>query len=97
MSLFRIASQGGDTLAAAQSLSGLAYVIGRHFSPGRYEVEEIGEDAPASPSGRSRWGAVVRRDDGQVILEPRHPGPENRNATTSPITPSALPGCGGRR
>src|SRR3954470_8606134 len=76
MSLFRIASQDGDTLATAQSLGGLAYVIGRHLSPGRYEVEVIGEDAPSSPSGKCLWGALVRRDDGRVILDPGEPDAE---------------------
>src|SRR3954468_16041638 len=77
MSLFRIASRDGNTLATAQSLGGWAYVIGRHLSPGRYEVEVIGEDAPSSPSGKCLWGAVVRRDDGRVILEPGEPGREH--------------------
>jgi hypothetical protein len=78
MSLFRITSQAGDTLAAAQSLDGLTYVIGRHFSPGRYDIEVIGETAPASDSGGRRWGSVIRHDDGQVSLEPRPMGSVTR-------------------
>jgi len=71
MSLFRITSHSGETLAAAQSVDGLAYVVGRHFSPGRYDVVLISEETPPSDPGGWPWGAVVRHDDGQVSLEPR--------------------------
>jgi hypothetical protein len=68
-SMFRISRFGSDDIIDVAQVDEIEPVI-RSIAPGAYHVNEISADP--LPSGRTsrRWGIVIKRQNGSMVIEP---------------------------
>jgi hypothetical protein len=67
--MFRISRFGSDEVADVAQVDEIEPAI-RSSAPGAYHVDEICADP--LPSGRTsrRWGIVIKRQNGSLVIEP---------------------------
>jgi hypothetical protein len=67
--MFRISRFGSNEITDVAQVCDIEPAV-RSSAPGAYHVDEISADP--LPSGRTsrRWGIVIKRQDGSVVVEP---------------------------
>jgi len=66
---YRLIDSTGRELAQADTIPYFrGFVV--DLKPGRYTIQEVESDPAGHPHNIRRWGAILRMDDGSVVLNP---------------------------
>jgi hypothetical protein len=68
-SYYRLIDPDGQRVIDCKSIEFLKGMV-RNLSPGRYTVAQISGSSASAFSILSRWGAIIKFEDGRVIEEP---------------------------
>ena len=67
--MFRVSRDGQEPVVDVAQVEAIGPVVQRS-QLGRYHVDENGDDMLPSRHTSRRWGVVIKRDDGSVVVEP---------------------------
>jgi len=69
---YRLIDYSGRELAQADTIPYFkGFVV--DLKPGRYTIQEVDSDPGGHPHNIRRWGAILRMDDGSVVVNPDNP------------------------
>ena len=67
--ILRVNGVNGEPVGTDRSIHGVERIL-EDLSPGRYHVDEISSDPLSSGHTSRRWGIVIKRQDGSIVVEP---------------------------